>query len=66
MERHDFLLLVPGNLPDSWQFRVQGVGDDAGDVFGFCWLDGQSLVEVDEEHRPFINPDYISELFDEV
>ena len=63
VERHDFLLLAPANLPDSWQFQVRGAGEDAGDLFGFCWLDSESLVGIDEEHRPFITPEYVPELF---
>lgn len=65
VERHDYLLRAPVGLPDTWEYQVQGSGADAGDIFGFCWLDGQSLAVVDEEHRLFITPDYVPELFGE-
>ena len=63
VERHDYLLRAPADLPDTWEFQVQGSGADAGDTFGFYWLDAQSLAGVDEEHRLFITPDYVPELF---
>lgn len=63
VERHDFLLLAPTDVPDRWQCQVRGAGDDAGDLFGFCWWDGRSLIKVDEEHRPFITVEYVPELF---
>ena len=64
VERHDFLLWASAEVPDSWEFQVQGNGADAGDIFGFRWLDAQSLDGIDEEHRPFITPSYVPELFD--
>jgi len=64
VERHDFLLWAADDVPDSWEFQVQGEGEDAGDLFKFHWLGGRSLTGVHEEHRPFITPAYIPELFD--
>ncbi|NKQ37608.1 MAG: NUDIX domain-containing protein [Chloroflexi bacterium] len=65
VERHDYLLRASDDLPDTWEHRVQGNGADAGDIFGFHWLDGCNLAGIDEEHRLFITPDYIPELFEE-
>lgn len=65
VERHDYLLRAPDELPDRWEHRVQGDGADAGDIFGFHWLNVHQLAGIDEEHRPFITPDYIPELFEE-
>ena len=65
VERHDYLLRAPDGLTDTWKHRVQGDGADAGDIFGFHWLDGRNLAGIDEEHRPFITPEYIPELFEE-
>ena len=64
VERHDFLLWADDDLPDEWTFRVQGSGADAGDIFRLRWHDAYDLAGVDEEHRPFIVPDYLPELFE--
>ncbi len=63
VERHDFLLWHEAETPDSWEFQVQGKGADAGDIFRLQWLDTQSLRDIHEEHRPFLTPEYIPELF---
>jgi 8-oxo-dGTP pyrophosphatase MutT (NUDIX family) len=63
VERHDFLLWADANLPDAWDFQVQGNGEDAGDIFRLQWRDAHSLTGIDNEHRSFITPEYIPELF---
>jgi 8-oxo-dGTP pyrophosphatase MutT (NUDIX family) len=63
VERHDFLLCPLTKLPDSWDYRVGGNGDDAGAVFRFHWISPPSLANIDEEHRRFITPGYLPELF---
>jgi 8-oxo-dGTP pyrophosphatase MutT (NUDIX family) len=63
VERHDFLLRSLIELPDHWEHRVGGNGADAGAVFRFHWLNPQALTTIDEEHRRFIRPDYLPELF---
>lgn len=69
VERHDFLLWV-GEKTDTMlsafsQHKVQGSGADAGDTFGLHWLEVHALAttSIDDEHRPFITPDYLPELF---
>jgi len=66
VERHDFLLRSLIDLPDQWEHRVGGNGGDAGAVFRFHWLNPQALTNIDEEHRRFITPDYLPELFNKV
>ena len=63
VERHDFLLRILAKLPDSWEYRVGGNGDDAGAIFRFHWIRPQTLVNIDEEHSRFITPSYVPELF---
>ncbi len=63
VERHDFLLWADADLPDEWDYQVQGSGKDAGDIFRLQWRDAHTLSKIDKEHRPFITPDYIPELF---
>jgi ADP-ribose pyrophosphatase YjhB (NUDIX family) len=67
VERHDFLLFAPDFTPDYWEFVVAGDGNDAGDTFGLQWVGASDLatVKIDEEHQPFITPDYLPELFAE-
>ena len=62
--RHDFLFWSPINVPDSWVNRIKSSGGDAGSIFFFHWADSENLVNIDEEHRPFLTPDYLPELFD--
>ena len=65
VERHDFLLAVPQNVPDSWEHEVTGGGGDTGAVFRFHWMGPEALERVDEEHRSYITPESIPELFEE-
>ena len=64
VERHDFLLWAAAGTPDAWEHVVAGKGADVGDCFGFHWRSGAILDGIDEEHRPFLRPDYVPELFD--
>ena len=62
VERHDFLFSAEVNLPAAWESRVTGDGKDAGDIFNLYWTSVDSIEMVDEEHRPFINSNYIPEM----
>ncbi|MFK7802563.1 MAG: NUDIX domain-containing protein [Anaerolineae bacterium] len=64
VERHDFLVHADLDVPDAWENQVHGEGDDAGMTFRFEWRGSRSLKNIDEEHRPFIESDYIPELFE--
>ncbi len=66
VERHDFLLRASPDLPDTWVYYVGGAGDDAGARFHYGWLGVQDLDILDEEHRPYIVPAAIPELFEGV
>jgi 8-oxo-dGTP pyrophosphatase MutT (NUDIX family) len=63
VERHDFLLRASPDLPDTWVYKVGGDGDDAGARFYYRWLGVQALDMLDEEHRLYIVPAAIPELF---
>ena len=64
VERHDFLFWSPEDIPDYWENKIQSSGGDAGSVFCFYWVDSENLLNIDEEHRPFLIPDYLPELFE--
>jgi len=63
VERHNFLLRVPGTMPDTWEHRVTGKGNDAGKRFLYQWIGVDDLDQVDEEYSVYITPDNIPELF---
>lgn len=64
VERHDFLLAAPPTVPDRWRHVVAGEGEDADDVFELFWVNGQTLSGIDNEHRPYLTPAYVPELFE--
>jgi ADP-ribose pyrophosphatase YjhB (NUDIX family) len=64
VERHNYLLRVPATMPDSWEHRATGEGNDAGKRFHYQWIGVEDLDQVDEEFRDFITPETIPELFD--
>jgi predicted O-methyltransferase YrrM len=63
VERHDYLLRVDPAAPARWTQRVSGDGGDAGELFGYHWIDADEVVHMDEEHGAYVRPDYIPELF---
>ena len=64
IERHNFLLRVPATMPDSWEHRATGLGNDVGKSFLYQWIGVEDLDLVDEEYRVYITPDNIPELFE--
>jgi 8-oxo-dGTP pyrophosphatase MutT (NUDIX family) len=65
VERYDFLLLAPTDTPDVWEYCVIGDGDDSQAIFSYRWIGPDELdtVNIDEEFRPYLNPDYLPEFF---
>jgi ADP-ribose pyrophosphatase YjhB (NUDIX family) len=63
IERHNFLLRVPGTMPDTWEHRATGGGNDAGKRFLFQWVGVEDLEWVDEEFSNSLKPEIIPELF---
>ena len=63
IERHNFLLRVPSTMPDTWEHRATGQGNDAGKSFLYQWIGMEDLDLVDEEFRSTITPENIPELF---
>jgi ADP-ribose pyrophosphatase YjhB (NUDIX family) len=64
IERHNFLLKVPSSLPDSWEHRATGEGNDAGKSFLYQWIDLDDLDLVDEEFQSTITPETLPEFFE--
>lgn len=64
VERHDFLFLAPGPLPETWTHTVGGTGADANDTFAFHWLTPNDVTRLDDEHRPWVTPEYVPEFFE--
>jgi ADP-ribose pyrophosphatase YjhB (NUDIX family) len=64
IERHSFLLRVPSTMPDTWEHRASGEGNDAGKRFLYQWIGVEDLDLVDEEFYMTITPDKIPELFE--
>ncbi len=66
VERHDFLFRIPTAAPDTWEYQVKGKGADAGEVFQYHWVTADQLdrIDIDEEYRRFITPDYLPEMFE--
>jgi ADP-ribose pyrophosphatase YjhB (NUDIX family) len=64
IERHNFLLRVPGTMPDTWEHRITGEGNDAGKSFIYQWIGVEDLDLVDEEFLVTITPENIPELFE--
>jgi ADP-ribose pyrophosphatase YjhB (NUDIX family) len=65
IERHNFLLRVPGTMPDNWEHRATGDGNDAGKRFLYQWIGVEDLELVDEEFSATITPENIPELFEQ-
>ena len=63
IERHNFLLRVPATMPDMWEHRATGQGNDTGKRFLYQWIGAEDLDELDEEYRVYISPENIPELF---
>ncbi len=64
IERHNFLLKVPSSLPDSWEHRATGEGNDAGKSFLYQWIGIDDLDLVDEEFQSTITPETMPEFFE--
>ena len=64
IERHNFLLRVPGTMPDTWEHRATGLGNDSGKRFLYQWIGVEDLDLMDEEYRAYITPENIPELFE--
>jgi 8-oxo-dGTP diphosphatase len=64
IERHNFLLRVPGTMPDTWEHRATGLGNDVGKRFLYQWIGVEDLDLVDEEYRVYMTPENIPELFE--
>ncbi len=63
VERHDYLLQAPEDLPDSFSHTVQGDGGDSGEVFNYRWISTEEIAQVDWEFRKDIRREYIPEFF---
>ena len=63
VERHDFLIQAQTSLPDSFSFKVQGVGGDSGMIFNYQWITKQMVSRVDAEFGQVVTPDYLPEFF---
>ena len=63
IERHNYLLRVPSSMPDTWEHRATGGGNDAGKRFVYQWIGIEDLDLVDDEFRSTITPETIPELF---
>ncbi|MGB1285467.1 MAG: NUDIX domain-containing protein [Aggregatilineales bacterium] len=63
VERHDFLFMARGTLPDRWEHIGTGEGGDANAIFHYRWIRTDELDSIDEELRTFITPEHIPELF---
>ena len=63
IERHNYLLRVPSSMPDTWEHRATGGGNDAGKRFIYQWIGIEDLDLVDDEFRSTITPENIPELF---
>jgi ADP-ribose pyrophosphatase YjhB (NUDIX family) len=64
IERHNYLLRVPSTMPDTWEHRATGGGNDAGKRFIYQWIGIEDLDLVDDEFRSTITPENIPELFE--
>jgi len=65
VERHDFLFRIPTVTLDTWEYQVRGEGADAGETYQYHWVTADQLndIDIDEEYRRFITPDYLPEMF---
>jgi ADP-ribose pyrophosphatase YjhB (NUDIX family) len=63
IERHNYLLRVPSTMPDNWEHRATGGGNDVGKRFVYQWIGIEDLDLVDEEFQSTITPENIPELF---
>jgi 8-oxo-dGTP pyrophosphatase MutT (NUDIX family) len=63
VERHDFLLQVLTNLPDSFSVTVQSDDKDDGMNFDYHWVGTESIHLLDWEFREYVTPEYIPEFF---
>jgi len=63
--RHDFLFSCTQPTPDEWDHPVTGKGGDSGEVYHLQWVALSRLddVNIDAEHRRFLKPEYVPELF---
>ncbi|HEX3048998.1 MAG TPA: NUDIX hydrolase [Bacillota bacterium] len=63
VERTDFLVTGGSNLPDTWEYRVQGTDEDQGHTFNYSWIEKDRFGQIDPELTTFLNPENIPELF---
>ncbi|HEX3048990.1 MAG TPA: NUDIX hydrolase [Bacillota bacterium] len=63
VERTDFLVTGSSNLPDTWEYRVQGTDEDQGHTFTYSWIEKDRFGQIDPELTTFLNPENIPELF---
>jgi 8-oxo-dGTP pyrophosphatase MutT (NUDIX family) len=63
--RYDFLFVYTETTPHEWDHPVTGKGGDAGEVYHLQWVNPDRLdsLNIDGEHRRYLNPEYVAELF---
>lgn len=64
--RHYYLLETQSMTPDSWDYIVQGEGQDAGLCFSFFWHRPTPLFKLEGGASAFLNPTLIPELYEDI
>lgn len=65
VEQESFLLALPPDWRETWDYVVQGEGNDAGEVFRYQFINAQETQRIFEGHAAFCTPEDIPELFNE-
>ncbi|WP_425446062.1 NUDIX domain-containing protein [Dethiothermospora halolimnae] len=61
--REDFLFYCKEDLPDRWEYIVQGEDKDKGEIFVYSWIDSDSYNKIAPELKTHISKVDIPELF---
>ncbi len=63
IQRHFFLFRAPESLPESWDHKVTGTGEDAGITYRYSWLPTTKLLRIHKVYHAFLNSRHLPDLF---
>jgi len=63
VEQHDFVVIAPPGLPESWLYITVSDDDDDGEVLDYRWITPEQIMGVHPAFAPTITPGNMPELF---
>lgn len=61
--REDFLFYCNHNLPNVWDYEVEGDGNDSGEIFSYRWIKSNEFDKIDPELKTLLYFNNFPELY---